>query len=73
MTCDFTAFQKQFRSLPPAGIKRGTVDSEDERLTNQLRVSEALRHIKREFKPRAYCNSFTNHSFHYSNFRVSRY
>ena len=42
-------------SLPPAGIKIGTVDSEGQHLTNQLRISGLLSHIKREFKP---CVSF---------------
>ena len=46
MNSDFTSFQNKFSSSPPAGIKRGTVDS-GQRYTNQLRISELLRHIKR--------------------------
>ena len=68
----FYGLSKVVQYLPPARIKRGTVDSEGQRLTSQLGVSEVLGHVKREFKPRAYCNTVTNHSFHYSRFRVSQ-
>ena len=37
-----------------------------------LRVLGLLRHIKRESKPCVYFNTVTNHSYHYSHFRVSR-
>ena len=39
-------------------------------LTNQLKVSGVLCHMKREFKPCVYCNTVTNRSFRFSHLEM---
>ena len=39
-------------------------------LTNQMKVSRVLCHMKREFKPCVYCNTVTNDSFRFSHLEI---
>ena len=69
MTCDFMALKTgsvvRLRRESNAGPL-----THKSALTNQLKVSGVLCHMKREFKPCLYCNTVTNHSFRFSQLEI---